>query len=53
MQANYVAAAVSADKTRLVAYLPQPGIVTVDLGQLKGSALVARWFFASCSSGQG
>ena len=43
-QANYVAAAVSADKTRLVAYLPQPGIVTVDLGQLKGSALVARWF---------
>ena len=41
---NYVAAAVSADKTRLVAYLPQPGLVTVDLSQLNGAALVARWF---------
>lgn len=41
---NYVAAAVSEDKTRLVAYLPQPGLVTIDLSQLKSPALVARWF---------
>ncbi len=44
MRDNYVAAAVSEDKSRLVAYLPQPGVVTVDLGQLKGAALSARWF---------
>ncbi len=41
---TYVAAAVSDDKTRLVAYLPQPGVVTVDLGQLKGTTRSARWF---------
>ena len=44
MRDNYVAAAVSEDKTRLVAYLPQPGLVMVNLGQLKGAALVSRWF---------
>ena len=44
MRDSYVAAAVSEDKTRLVAYLPKPGLVTVNLGQLKGAALVARWF---------
>ena len=41
---NYVAAAVSEDKTWLIAYLPQPGVVTVDLGQLKGAVLSVRWF---------
>lgn len=35
-------AAVSDDKTRLASYLP--GMVTVDLSQLKGAAPAARWY---------
>ena len=43
-KANYVAAALTDDKQTLVAYLPQPGRVVVDLAQLKGPNLVARWY---------
>lgn len=43
-KANYVSAAVTDDKTVLVAYLPQPGLVTVDMGQLKAANLTARWY---------
>jgi hypothetical protein len=41
---NYVTAAATEDKTLLVAYLPEPGLVTLNLGQLKGPRLRARWF---------
>ncbi|WP_157579053.1 glycoside hydrolase family 140 protein [Spirosoma montaniterrae] len=44
MKADYVAAAVTADKTTLVAYLPQPGRPVVDLSQLKGPNLTVRWY---------
>lgn len=43
-KANYVAAALTDDKQTLVAYLPQPGPVVVDVAQLKGPNLVARWY---------
>jgi hypothetical protein len=43
-KANYVTAAVTDDKTTLVAYLPLPGSVSVDLSQLKGTQLTARWY---------
>lgn len=44
MKANYVTAAATDDKTTLVAYLPQPGSVMVDLGQLKSASMNARWY---------
>jgi hypothetical protein len=44
MKANYVSAAVSEDKTLLVAYLPQPGPVIIDMSQLKGTNFSARWY---------
>lgn len=44
MKANYVSSAVSDDKTVFVAYLPQPGPVTIDLSQLKGPNLTVRWY---------
>lgn len=44
MKANYVTAAVTDDKQTLVAYLPQPTPVVIDLSQLKGPAFTVRWY---------
>jgi hypothetical protein len=41
---NYVTAALTADKGLFVAYLPQPGPLTIDLSGLKGSQVNARWY---------
>ena len=42
--ADYVTAALTDDSTKLVAYLPQPGSLTVDLSRLKGPRVAVRWF---------
>ncbi|WP_266362535.1 glycoside hydrolase family 140 protein [Tellurirhabdus rosea] len=42
-KANYVTAALTDDGTLLVAYLPEPGRVKVDLSRLKGAQVTARW----------
>lgn len=41
---DYVTAAVADDRSMLVAYLPQPGRVHVDMSKLKGPQLTARWY---------
>ena len=43
-KANYATAAVTEDKAILVAYLPEPGPLTIDLSKLKGPHLTARWY---------
>jgi Protein of unknown function (DUF4038)/Putative collagen-binding domain of a collagenase len=40
---DYVAAAATPDGKALIAYMPQPATITVDISQLKG-AVRARWF---------
>ncbi len=43
-KANYVTAATADDGQLLLAYLPMPGPVTVDLSKLKGPQVTVRWF---------
>jgi hypothetical protein len=43
-RSDYVTVAVSEDKQLLVAYLPKPGPLTVDLSKLKGPRLSVKWF---------
>jgi hypothetical protein len=43
-QSDYVTAAVTQDKDLLVAYLPKPGPLTINLSQLKGPLLAVKWF---------
>ncbi len=42
--ANYVTAATTDDASLLVAYLPQPGRIMVDMSKLKPAQITARWF---------
>lgn len=41
---DYVTAAMTSDSTQMVAYLPQPGIVRVDMSRLKGPQVRVRWY---------
>ncbi len=43
-KADYVTAAVTENNQLLVAYLPQPGFLTINVSKLKGSPLKARWY---------
>lgn len=41
---NYVTAASTPDHQLFVAYMPQPGPLTIDLSKLKGPQVSARWY---------
>jgi len=43
-KANYVTTAITGNNDLLVAYLPQPGPVTVNMSRLKGPQLSVRWY---------
>jgi hypothetical protein len=43
-KSDYVTAAATADKSWFVAYMPKPGPLTIDLGQLQGPKITARWY---------
>ncbi len=43
-ESDYVTVAVTETKDVLVAYLPKPGPLTVDLSQLKSPRLAVKWF---------
>jgi hypothetical protein len=43
-RADYVAAAITDDGQTLLAYLPQPGRVLVDLSKFKAARLSVRWY---------